>query len=308
VADRQARMTELPIVDAHQHFWDLERNYLPWLCNEPPIPFRYGDYRALRRSYLPRDYLRDAAGRQVVKTVYVETEWAPSDFVGETRWLQKIIAESGYPHAIVAGARLDAPEVAAVLAGHTAFPQVRGIRHKPRAAPSPEAVEAGAPGSMGDPAWRRGYALLERYGLSFDLQTPWWHLAEAAQLARDFPGTQIILNHAGLPADRSAAGLSGWRSAMQTLAAEPNVAVKISGLGQVGQRWTVAANGPIVRDVIAIFGVDRCMFASNFPVDGLCADFDTIFAGFKTIVADMTRAEQLSLFHDNAHRFYRLDP
>ena len=98
-------MAELPIVDAHQHFWDLERNYLPWLCDEPPIPFRYGDYRALRRNYLPGDYLRDAAGHRVVKTVYVETEWDPGDLVGETRWLQEIIAETGFPHAIVAGAR-----------------------------------------------------------------------------------------------------------------------------------------------------------------------------------------------------------
>ena len=63
-----------------------------------------------------------------------------------------------------------------------------------------------------------------------------------------------------------------------------------------------------MREIIAIFGVDRCMFASNFPVDGLCAHFDTIFAGFKTIVAEMPRAAQLNLFHDNALRFYRLDP
>jgi predicted TIM-barrel fold metal-dependent hydrolase len=184
---------------------------------------------------------------------------------------------------------------------------VRGIRHKPRAAPSPAGVRAGARGSMGDPAWRRGFALLERYGLSFDLQTPWWHLAEAAALARDFPNTQIILNHTGLPADRTPAGLAGWRRAMRTLAAEPNVAVKISGLGQPGQPWTVAANGPIVRDTIAIFGIDRCMFASNFPVDRLCADFDTIFSGFKTIVADLSQAEQTSLFCANALKFYRLD-
>ncbi len=127
------------------------------------------------------------ARHRVVKTVYVETEWDRSDFVGEARWLQKIIAETGYPHAIVAGARLDDSEIAAVLAGHAAFPQVRGIRHKPRAAASPDGVAVDAPGSMGDPAWRRGYALLEKFGLSFDLQTPWWHLAEAAQLARDFP-------------------------------------------------------------------------------------------------------------------------
>jgi predicted TIM-barrel fold metal-dependent hydrolase len=299
-------MTEPPIVDAHQHFWDLERNYLPWLCDDEAVPFRYGDYRALRRSYLPEDYLRDAAGHDLVKTVYVETEWDPRDPVGETRWLQEIIAASGLPHAIVAGARLDEPAVEAVLAGHARLPRVRGIRHKPRAAPSPAEVEVGAPGSMADPAWRRGYELLERYGLSFDLQTPWWHLPEAARLAPDFPATQIILNHTGLPADRSADGLAGWRQAMQTLAAEPNVAVKISGLGQPGRPWTVAANGPIVRDTIAIFGIDRCMFASNFPVDSLCADFDTIFSGFKKIVTDLSHADQRKLFHDNAVRIYRL--
>ena len=301
-------MTALPIVDAHQQFWDLERNYLPWLCDERPVPFRYGDYRALRRNYLPADYLRDAARHHVVKTVYVETEWDPADPVGETRWLQEIIAASGFPHAIVAGARLDHPGVEAVLAGHAALPRVRGIRHKPKAASSPDRVERGAPGSMGDPAWRRGFALLEEYGLSFDLQTPWWHLAEAADLARDFPATSIILNHTGLPADRSAGGLAGWRAAMANLAAEPNVALKISGLGQPGRPWTVEENRPIVLDAIRIFGVGRCMFASNFPVDGLCADFDTIFTGFKTIVQGFAEAEQRRLFHDNAVRIYRLEP
>ena len=300
-------MTELPIVDAHQHFWDLERNYLPWLCDPQPIAFRYGNYDALRRSYLPEDYLRDAAGHHVVQTVYVETEWDPADPVGETRWLAEVIAASGLPNAIVAGARLDDPAVEEVLAGHAAFTRVRGIRHKPRAAAAPDRVEPGAPGSIGDPAWRRGYALLERYGLSFDLQTPWWHLGEAAALARDFPNTQIILNHTGLPADRSAEGLAGWREAMEALAACPNVAVKISGLGQPGRPWTVEENGPIVRDVIGTFGVGRCLFASNFPVDGLCATFDTIYSGFKTIVADLDPADQRRLFHDNAVRIYRLE-
>jgi predicted TIM-barrel fold metal-dependent hydrolase len=301
-------VTELPIVDAHQHFWDLERNYLPWLCDEPPIPFRYGDYRALRRNYLPADYLRDAAGHRVVKTVYVETEWDPADPVGETQWLQKVITATGFPHAIVAGARLDDSAVEAVLAGHAAFPQVRGIRHKPKSAPSPDRVERDAPGSMGDPAWRRGFGLLQKHGLSFDLQTPWWHLGEAAALARDFRDTPIILNHTGLPADRSADGLARWRSALATLALEPNVALKISGLGQPGRPWTVDANRPIVLDAIRIFGVERCMFASNFPVDGLCADFDTILTGFKAIVRGFPAAEQRRLFHDNAVRIYRLEP
>ncbi len=173
-------------------------------------------------------------------------------------------------------------------------------------ASSPDHVEKNAPGSMGDPAWRRGFALLETYGLSFDLQTPWWHLEEAAALALDFPNTQIILNHTGLPADRSAEGLEGWRRAMATLAACPNAAVKISGLGHPGQPWTVEANREVVRATIEIFGAPRCMFASNFPVDGLCATFDAIFSGFKAIVRDLPAVDQRGLFHDNAVRIYRL--
>lgn len=298
---------DLPIVDAHQHFWDLGLGRHPWLRAEPPAPFRYGDTRPLRRRYLPADYFADVGPRRVVKTVYVEAEWDPTDPVGETRWVHELAARDGVPSAVVAQAWLDRGDVAAVLAAQAAFPRVRGVRHKPRAAPSPAEVVPGAPGSMGDPRWRAGYALLARHRLSFDLQTPYWHFPEAAALARAYPATQIILNHTGLPADRSPAGLGVWRQAMRALAAEPNVAVKISGLGQPGRAWTVEANGPIVLDAIAIFGVERCMFASNFPVDGLVADFDTIFRGFEVIVRDFSRAAREKLFHDNAVRLYRLD-
>ena len=186
---------------------------------------------------------------------------------------------------------------------HAARAFVRGIRHKPRANPAPADA---APGGMTDPAWRRGYAVLAGLGLHFELQTPWWHLHEAAQLARDFPDTPIILNHTGLPTDRGGAGISAWRWAMDGLAQCRNVAVKISGLGQAGSPWTVAANGDIVRATIDTFGIDRAMFASNFPVDGLCADFSTILGGFDEITRDLSAAERRALFHDNAVRHYRM--
>ena len=159
---------------------------------------------------------------------------------------------------------------------------------------------------MDDPQWRRGFALLEELGLSFDLQTPWWHLDAACDLARDFPRTPIILNHTGLPVDRSVEGLAGWRAAMDGLARQANVFVKISGLGERNRPWTVEANGPIIRDAIAIFGVERCMFASNYPVDKLCGAFEAIYAGFRAAVAHLLPAEQCGLFHDNAVRIYRL--
>lgn len=303
-------MNTLPIIDAHQHFWDLDRNYLPWLCDEPPIPFRYGDYRAIRRNYLPDDYRRDTAGFNIRGTVFVETEWDPGTPVDETRWVHELADQEGLPTVMVAQARLDASNVDEILAAHAAFPRVRGIRHKPRSASSPDEVKRGAPGSMDDPEWRRGFALLSAHGLSFDLQTPWWHLGEAAELADDYPETQIILNHTGLPADRTEEGLRAWQTAMQRLARQPNVAVKISGIGVPGRAWTAEANRRVVLETIETFGIERCMFASNFPVDSLVASFDTLFDGFLEITSSLDDRERRRLFHDNAVRYYRmgLDP
>jgi predicted TIM-barrel fold metal-dependent hydrolase len=207
---------------------------------------------------------------------------------------------------MVAQAWLDSPDAPEVLAKQAAFPLVRSVRHKPRSAARPEDARRGAPGSMDCPKWREGFARLARHGLHFDLQTPWWHLDAAAELARDFPSTTIILNHTGLPADRSPEGLAGWRGAMQMLAREPNVAVKISGLGVPRQRWTAELQGPVVRDAIAIFGAERAMFASNYPVDSLGATFDQIFGSFLEITQDLPEPVRRRLFHDNATHIYRL--
>ena len=293
----------MTIIDAHQHFWDPVANYHPWLRDEPPIPFRYGDYRAIRRPYLPDDYRRDAGAIAIDGSVYVETEWDPRDPIGETRYVESLRARTGLPSVAVAQAWLDRPDAEDLLARQAAFPFVRSVRHKPRA----NAAPGGSPGGMADAAWRRGYAALSRNGLRFDLQTPWWHLREAARLATDYPATQVILNHTGLPADRTEGGLAGWSGAMHELAACPNVAVKISGLGQRGSPWTVDANRDIVLTTIDAFGADRCMFASNFPVDSLCASFPTIFAGFRAMVRDFTAGEQRALFRDNAIRIYGID-
>jgi predicted TIM-barrel fold metal-dependent hydrolase len=297
----------MKVIDAHHHFWDLDRNYLPWLKDEPPIKFRYGDYSALKRNYLPADYRRDNGKFEVVGSVFVETEWDPKDPAGEVRWVEGINREHGLPTVMVAQAWLDRSDVAGVLHAHGQSPIVRGIRHKPKAAPNPSAVELRAPGSMGDETFRRGYALLAPNGLSYDLQTPWWHLPEARALADAFPDTQIILNHTGLPADRSPEGLDGWRTAMKTLAGARNVAVKISGLGQAGRPWSADDNRAIVLDTIDIFGVERAMFASNFPVDSLVGSFETIFSGFSDITSGFPEADRAKLFRDNARRIYRMD-
>ncbi len=302
-------MDDIKICDPHQHFWDIGQNYYPWLCDDPMVPFRYRDYSAIRRTYMPEDYFRDIAGHNVTRTVHVEADWNPADPVGETRWLMQVKDKCGYPHGIVAQAWPARDDIAEVLKAQADFPLVSGVRNRPVPARSPEAVVRGAPGTMDDPAYRAGIALLDKHRLSFDLITPYWHMAEAADLARDFPDTQIILNHTGALSDlvfETEAGFQAWREAMQMVADRPNVAIKISGLGVAGRPWTIDNYRTVILDTIDIFGVDRCMFASNYPVDSLVADFDAIYSGFKAVVAGFVRGDQEKLFHDNAARFYRL--
>lgn len=294
------------VIDAHHHFWSLS-NDLPWLKDER-IAFRYGDYTPICRDYLLEEYLADTAGWPVVGSVYVEAEWNRRKAGDESRWVADHAVKTGMPTVMVAWCDPAAPEAEALLEEHARTSIVRGIRHKPAAAPSPSEARRGAVGSMDSESWRRGYGLLERHGWSYDLQTPWWHLDAAAQLARDFPRIPLIINHAGLPSDRSPEGLAGWRKALALAAEEPNVFIKISGIGQPGLPWTDEMNGPIIRDVVTIFGADRAMFASNFPVDSLVGDFDTIFSGFVAATADLVEEDRAKLFHDTAARVYRLPP
>lgn len=296
-----------PVVDAHHHVWRPSEGRQPWLRPGVQIPFRYGDYDAIKRDYLPPDLRRDAAGLDLVGSVSMETEWEDDDPVGEMVWTAAVAAEHGLPTASVAHALLDDPGVESVLEQLSAMPIVRAVRHKPGGATHPGAVSAD-PGLLVDPDWQRGFALLHRYGLDFDLQVPWWHLPEAARLAARHPGTTVIVDHAGLPADRSVEGLTAWRDALRVIARQQNVVLKISGIGVPGARWTAERNRGIVTDAAEVFGADRIMFASNFPVDGLVATYREIYDGFLAITRDWSSSEQRAAFAGNAVRTYRLPP
>jgi predicted TIM-barrel fold metal-dependent hydrolase len=160
---------------------------------------------------------------------------------------------------------------------------------------------------MQDERWLRGFALLEPHGLSWDLRVPFWHLPEAAVVARAFPNTPIVLNHTGFPWDRSEEGLAAWRKAMETIAAEPNVHLKVSEFGLKDQPWEYDSNRRIVREAIGIFGIERCIFATNFPVAGLRIDYDTLVRSVRRMVSDFSAEEQEGFFWRNAARFYRID-
>lgn len=300
-------MDDLPIIDAHHHLWDLDANYYPFLADAPEPGFFLGDYAALRHNYLPDDYRRDAANHDVVATVHCEAEWDRDDQEGETVWLEGIAARYGMPNAIVAHAWFDTPNAEAVIARQASHPMVRGIRSKPRTGEKPGALAADAPGTMGDPKWRAGLKLLEKYGLSYDLRVPPWHLEEAVAVVRLIPQTTVIINHTGFPWDRSPDGLVMWRRAMRAMAGEPNTVVKLSEFGLKDAPWDYDDNRRIVLETIDMFGPGRCMFASNFPVAGLRIGFDDLYNAYKRMVADFPAGERRALFHDTVARVYRIE-
>jgi predicted TIM-barrel fold metal-dependent hydrolase len=148
--------------------------------------------------------------------------------------------------------------------------------------------------------------LLRAHGLSFDLQLFPSQMASAARLARQHSDVQFILLHAGLPMDRTPDGLNRWRCGLEQLAACPNMSVKISGFGMFDHHWKPESIRPLVLTTIECFGVERAMFGSNFPVDGIWADGGRVWNAYLAITADFSISDRQSLFHDNAVTFYRL--
>lgn len=295
------------LIDAHHHIWDLKRNYYPWLSDRPEEHFFLGNYDALKRNYLPDDYRRDARHHNVLATIHCEAEWDREDQVGETRWITEMNRRYGFPNAIVAHGWFHTSNSEEVLAAQAGFPLVRGIRSKPVTSLSPHTMSPGGAGSMQDERWLRGFARLERYGFSWDLRVPFWHLGEAAEVASTFPRTPIMLNHTGFPWDRSEEGLAAWRSQMEIIARQPNVHLKVSEFGLKDQPWDYESNRRIVRDAISIFGIQRCVFATNFPVAGLRVDYDTLVRSVRRMISDVSEEEQADFFWRNAAAFYRLD-
>ena len=296
-------------IDTHHHLWDLENNPYPWLTE--PIDHFVGDYSAIRNSWLISDLHAGAKNVPLVKSVHVQAEWDHNlDPVGETTWLQCVAADpdsQGMPNAIVGFANLSDPDVESILERHASHANWRGIRHMLNW--SDDKVNfrfAESGGLMSDRQWRKGFELIGKFSGSFDLQVWPWQLEEAAKLGNDIPEVPMILNHTAMPIGRSPGELREWRKGLESLGRAPNVSAKISALGMLDQTWNVESIAPFVLDTIDILGVDRCMFASNFPVDSLFSDYETVWNAYDEITRDFTDSERAKLFRTNAEKYYRI--
>jgi predicted TIM-barrel fold metal-dependent hydrolase len=278
----------IPIIDTHQHLWDLQRFRLPW--NEPGSP--------LHRNFLMPDYLEATAGLQIVKAVYVEVmvEWRQQ--VQEAEYVLDLCRRGNTPvaGAVIAGDPAS-PGFRDYIGRFRGSPYLKGVRHSVRRALSKPL----------DPALARGMRLLGELGMSFDLLLGPAQLPAAAKLVDACPDTRFVLDHCG-NVDVQAPDRSPWERDIAELARRPHVVCKVSGIvssARPGQ-WGPADLEPIVKHVLKVFGPDRVVFGSDWPVCTLRATLRQWVEALKWIVRDATPVDQRKLFHDNATRIYGL--
>jgi predicted TIM-barrel fold metal-dependent hydrolase len=294
-------MARLPFVDTHVHFFDMHHPKLRYVWLEPdaeidPMVGEDGAIRAQR--YWADDFIAESRFHNVSKVVHVQAAIGTEDAVEETKWLQAFSDRLGVPHGVIAYIDLTDDDAADQLARHREFPVVRGIR------------DIRYDDYLDNEVWRRGYALLDGLVCCDDPFIE--EMPKARRLAEEFPGVTLCIDHAaypgvdGNPREHSKANFDAWRDGIRELAAAPNVVMKISGLGMSDHEWTPDSVRRWVTECIDAFGVERCFFGSNWPLDRLYCSYGDVVNGFAEVIADLSEAEQRALFSENAERIFGL--
>jgi predicted TIM-barrel fold metal-dependent hydrolase len=285
-----------PIIDTHLHVWDLQKFNLRWLASAGP---------RLNRDYSPADYVKAIEGVNVTKAIYVEVDVAPGQEEAEAAYAVELCLSKTTPTvAAVLGGNPAAAEFAAYIRKYKASQFVKGVRESYRR------------GWCDDAAFVSGVRLLGELGMTFDLLMGPELLGEAARLVDACPQTRFVLDHCGNPnvrwfglsAQADAGRRRAWEEGVARLAERPNVVCKISGVAESGEDGQVAAAivAPAVNHCLDRFGVQRVMFASNWPVCLKTIGLREWVKVLSEVVRPRGEAFARKLFYDNAARFYGL--
>jgi len=283
----------LPVIDTHQHLWDLTKFTLPWHGNDEGNP--------LRRSFVMSDYLEATRGLNVVKTVYMEVDVAPEQQVAEAEYVLDLCRRDDNPMAgAVISGRPASAEFAAYIRKFADNSHLKGVRQVLHGGSTPA-------GYCLQPQFVKSIQLLGELGLRFDLCMRPGELMDAVKLVDQCPQTKFVVDHCGNMSVTSTdeALRAKWQAGMKELAERPNTVCKISGIvATANPNWTAADLAPNMNFAMDTFGEDRVMFAGDWPVCTLRATFAQWLGALKEIVAGRSPEFQRKLFHDNAARFY----
>ena len=302
-------MDNIKIVDAHHHLWDLNNadTKYSWLMVTEGEAF-FGDYAAIRKSYLLEDYIEDAKNQNIIKSVHVQAEHDDDKPVNETAWLQNLAdtQSSKLPNAIVAFADFSKNNVSEILDAHQEYKNTRGIRQILSYNKDEPKYSHATEDFMKNSTWVENFKYIRNRNLSFDIQIYKHQMEDAVNLANKYNDVLFILNHTGEPCYQSKEYIESWEENMKKLAKCENVVAKISGLGMFDPQWTINSTRIFVEKTIQTFGIERCMFASNFPVDKIFNSFDTYWNSFKEITKNYSENDKQLLFSSNAEKYYRI--
>jgi predicted TIM-barrel fold metal-dependent hydrolase len=297
----------IPIVDCHAHFLDAEVHTYPvFLERNPGFEALVGDYSALPRRYLPRQYFEEVSGFNVTKVLCAE--FISTDPIGEVRWAEDLFAQQGHSGGIIGKIDFLSPDTAEMIDVYASLPHVRAVRqHLAWHPTNPLLRYASRPDLLTDENWQKSLGVLRKYHLVCELEIMSPQLADFAAVARSYPDIQFVLPLMGWPTDVTAAGRDPWKRDMKRVSDCPNVAVKIFGMECIfGLDWTTNQIRPWILDLIELFGPARCMYASHMPIGRLGCSFQQLYDAYLDVVSDLSAAEKQRLFSDTAIEVYRL--
>lgn len=299
----------MQIVDAHHHIWIPEQTEpdlgYGWLRDIGSIkPF--GDPTTIQRDYLWDEYINESKEHDIAASVFVQCDGAITDPAAETAWVQSVVSKPADQFGIVGLVNLASEQAQTQLEAQTKFASFKGVRQIISYLDEHPQLCFSSEHWLRNARWREQFALLSDLGLSFDLQLYPEQMIEAAEFLSRFPTVPIIIDHAGSPYDQTVAGIAHWEKGLRVLAQLDNVSIKLSGFGMFDKNWSTDSINPLVDRIMEIFGCDRVMYGSNFPVDKLFSEFDDVVARLSACIEPHGKAAIQSVFTQTARRIYRL--
>ena len=293
---------EQKIIDTHHHLWDPTTEKYDWLTAE--------GHEVFNHIYLMDSLINDSGNLNLIKTVHVQAEINTDEITYETEWLQNISQNNklGFPNAIVGFVDFMDPNFQQKLEEHQNYSNFRGIRQILNFDKNNPEISHAKLNYLKEDEWSKNFSFMEKFNLSFDLSILWSQAVDALKIIKKYNNVLFIINHTLSPININQSTINDWLKSIKLLSECDNVVIKLSGFGEFNSFWSQESIQPLILNCIESFGVNRCMFGSNFPVDKFLSTTKYIdyWCAYYNIVSNFSDDEKNKLFYINAEEYYKI--